>query len=60
MKSVELCSLPSGGDNSYCGLVADGPGALLVSYYSQHEFEGVPGFVLNDKPAALYLARVRV
>jgi hypothetical protein len=33
----ELAELPSGGDNSYPGFVALGPGRALVSYYSSHE-----------------------
>ncbi len=41
--------LPSGGDNSYPGLVFH-DGLLWVSYYSQHE----------DKKCAIYLARVRI
>ena len=56
----ELLTLPSGGDNSYPGLVADGPDALVVSWYSQHEFLERPGFVVGGAPAAVYLARVRL
>ncbi len=55
-----LQDLPSGGDTSYCGLASDADGALLVSYYSQHEFLPRPNFRINEKPAAIYLARVRV
>lgn len=32
-----VVSLPSGGDNSYPGLVEMGPGKALVSWYSSHE-----------------------
>lgn len=35
-KITELVSLPSGGDNSYAGVVLD-KGCLKVSYYSSHE-----------------------
>jgi hypothetical protein len=57
-QSEWLLDLPSGGDTSYCGLVVEDEGTLLVSYYSQHEFAGEPGFVAGNKPAAVYLARV--
>ncbi|MHB8901547.1 MAG: hypothetical protein ACYC6Y_22575 [Thermoguttaceae bacterium] len=33
----EFAELPSGGDNSYPGLVELGPGRALVSWYSSHE-----------------------
>jgi hypothetical protein len=33
----EAAELPSGGDNSYPGLVELGPGQALLSYYSSHE-----------------------
>lgn len=35
-KITELVTLPSGGDNSYAGVVLD-KGSLKVSYYSSHE-----------------------
>ncbi len=44
----EFLTLPSGGDNSYPGLVFD-DGLLWVSYYSSHEGK-----------AAIYLAKVRL
>jgi hypothetical protein len=55
-----LLDLPSGGDTSYCGLVAEGERAFLVSWYSQHEFLDRPGFVLAEGPSAVYLARVEL
>jgi len=53
-----LCDLPSGGDTSYCGLLAIDEHSLLVSYYSQHEFMKQEGFAIGKKPAAIYLACV--
>ncbi|MDX9973751.1 MAG: sialidase family protein [FCB group bacterium] len=57
---VELITLPSGGDTSYPGLMADPaslegdvPG-LFVTWYSQHENGG------EKKPAAVYAGRVSV
>lgn len=47
-KLTELISLPSGGDNSYPGLVWH-EGTLFVSYYSSHEGK-----------TAIYLARVKL
>lgn len=44
----EFLVLPSGGDNSYPGLVAD-DGAVLVSFYSSHEGK-----------SAIYFARVKL
>ena len=45
---TEFLTLPSGGDNSYPGLVYD-DGVLWVSYYSSHEGQ-----------TAIYLAKVRL
>lgn len=44
----EFMVLPSGGDNSYPGLVAEG-GSVLVSYYSSHEGK-----------SSIYFARVKL
>jgi hypothetical protein len=49
-KFSDLVALPSGGDNSYPGLVVDAPNQrLYVSYYSSHEGR-----------AAIYLATLRL
>jgi hypothetical protein len=48
-KLEPLITFPSGGDNSYPGMVDAGDGTLWVSYYSSHE-----------KKTAIYLAKVRV
>lgn len=53
-----VMDLPSGGDTSYCGMIVQDERTLLISYYSQHEHLGQPGFVTAQKPAAIYLARV--
>lgn len=47
-KLIEFLPLPSGGDNSYAGLVLEG-GLLWVSYYSSHEGK-----------TSIYLAKVRL
>ncbi len=55
---VHVLDLPSGGDTSYVGAVQQEDGALLLSYYSQHEVEtGEKHFLY---PANIYLARVRL
>lgn len=55
---VHVLDLPSGGDTSYVGVVQQEDGALLLSYYSQHEVEfGEKHFLY---PANIYLARVRL
>lgn len=55
---VHVLDLPSGGDTSYVGAVQHEDGALLLSYYSQHEVEtGEKHFLY---PANIYLARVRL
>lgn len=59
-QSEHLLDLPSGGDTSYCGLVALDRRRLLVSWYSQHEFLELPGFEIAVKPAAVYLALLRL
>ena len=57
-RSQHLMDLPSGGDTSYCGLLAEGDDTLLVTYYSEHEYMDRPDFVHTQKPAAIYLAQV--
>ena len=55
---VHVLDLPSGGDTSYVGAVHHDDGALLLSYYSQHEVEtGEQHFLY---PANIYLAKVRL
>ncbi len=55
---VHVLDLPSGGDTSYVGVVRQEDGALLLSYYSQHEVEtGEKHFLY---PANIYLAKVRL
>lgn len=55
---VHVLDLPSGGDTSYVGVVQQEDGALLLSYYSQHEVEtGEKHFLY---PANIYLAKVRL
>ena len=55
---VHVLDLPSGGDTSYVGAVQHEDGALLLSYYSQHEVEtGEKHFLF---PANIYLAKVRL
>lgn len=55
---VHILDLPSGGDTSYVGAVHHEDGALLLSYYSQHEVEtGEKHFLY---PANIYLAKVRL
>ena len=55
---VHVLDLPSGGDTSYVGAVHHEDGALLLSYYSQHEVEtGEKHFLY---PANIYLAKVRL
>jgi hypothetical protein len=55
-----LLDLPSGGDTSYCGMVVDDDGAILVSYYSQHEYLDLPDFRHGFRPASIYLAKLTV
>ena len=56
--AVHVLDLPSGGDTSYTGVVHHADGALLLSYYSQHEVEtGEKHFLY---PANIYLAKVRL
>ncbi|MXX04465.1 MAG: hypothetical protein F4X08_04540 [Gemmatimonadetes bacterium] len=55
---VHVLDLPSGGDTSYAGAVHHEDGALLLSYYSQHEVEtGEQHFLY---PSNIYLAKVRL
>jgi len=55
---VHVLDLPSGGDTSYVGAVQQEDGALLLSYYSQHEVKtGEKHFLY---PANIYLAKVRL
>ncbi|MBM3800941.1 MAG: hypothetical protein FJW26_01375 [Acidimicrobiia bacterium] len=50
---TEFAELPSGGDNSYPGLVEMSPTRALVSYYSSHEKDA------SGKPiTAIYLAEL--
>jgi hypothetical protein len=50
---VEFAELPSGGDNSYPGLVELSPVRALVSYYSSHERDS------SGRPVtAIYLAEL--
>jgi hypothetical protein len=52
---TEFAELPSGGDNSYPGLVQMSPDRVLVSYYSSHEQTA------DGKPlTAIYLADLRI
>ncbi len=53
-----LLELPSGGDNSYCGMHVEDENTLLISYYSQHTFLDAPGFQPSGKPAAIHLAKI--
>jgi hypothetical protein len=53
-----LLDLPSGGDTSYPGLLARDDGTLLVSWYSQHEFQDRPDYRICHEPAAVYVAKV--
>ena len=55
---VHVLDLPSGGDTSYAGVVQQEDGALLLSYYSQHEVDTGEKHYLY--PANIYLARVRL
>lgn len=57
-RAVHVLDLPSGGDTSYVGAVKQEDGALLLSYYSQHEVETGEKHYLY--PANIYLARVRL
>ncbi len=57
-EAVHVLDLPSGGDTSYVGVVQQEDGALLLSYYSQHEVETGEKHYLY--PANIYLARVRL
>ncbi|MFO0906241.1 MAG: hypothetical protein U0939_24755 [Pirellulales bacterium] len=51
----EFAELPSGGDNSYPGLVELAPTRALVSYYSSHEQDA------SGKPlTAIYLAELAI
>ncbi|QDT41587.1 hypothetical protein Pan241w_16500 [Gimesia alba] len=51
----EFASLPSGGDNSYPGILILGPDRARVSYYSSHEKDE------NGKPiTAIYLADLKL
>ena len=55
---VHVLDLPSAGDTSYAGVVQQEDGALLISYYSQHETEIGGKHWLG--PAHIYLARIRL
>lgn len=51
----EYAEFPSGGDNSYPGLVETGPGRALVSYYSSQERDAAGETIM-----AIYLAELAV
>lgn len=51
----EFAELPSGGDNSYPGLVELAPGRALVSYYSSHERDAA-----GRQITAIYLAELAI
>ena len=51
----EFAEFPSGGDNSYPGLVEMGPGRALVSYYSSHERDAAGKTI-----TAIYLADLAI
>jgi len=55
-----LLDLPSGGDTSYCGMVVENDGSILLSYYSQHEYISRPDFRHGQRPASIYLAKLSV
>jgi len=57
-RTTPLLDLPSGGDNSYPGMVVEDANTLLVCYYSQHEYLEREGFRHHRKPASIYLARL--
>ena len=52
---VEICDLPSGGDNSYPGFAEISTDRGLLSYYSSHEGSGTA-----LAPSAIYLADLRL
>jgi hypothetical protein len=54
-RAEHLLTVPSSGDCSYCGLEHGPRGEVLMSYYSQHERELVPGAL--PVPADVFLAR---
>jgi len=54
----ELLELPSAGDCAYPGAVAQGDGAIVISYYSRHETPD-PGVWKKAMPADIFLACVR-
>ena len=53
-----LLTVPSAGDCSYCGLAWGPGGELLMSYYSQHERQGIPPGL--PTPADVFVARIKV
>ena len=53
-----LVTVPSAGDNSYCGLARDPAGDVAMSYYSQHE--RLPLAAGLPTPADVFLARIRL
>jgi hypothetical protein len=58
----EVLELPSLGDTSYFGAVAQPDGTILASYYSQHERETSAAEETrggNDKPSDIFLARLQ-
>ena len=55
-----VITLPSGGDTSYPGMIAQEDGSILISYYSQHEVMNREGFKRAVAPSNIYLASVKV
>jgi len=53
-----LLTVPSLGDNSYCGLAHGPSGEVAMSYYSQHERLPLPAD--RPTPADIYVARFRL
>jgi hypothetical protein len=51
----EFAQLPSGGDNSYPGLVELAPTRALISYYSSHERDAAGKTI-----TAIYLAELEI
>lgn len=57
-EAEHVLTVPSIGDNSYCGLAPDPTGEVALSYYSQHERLPIPSG--PPTPADVYLARFRL
>jgi hypothetical protein len=52
-----VLGLPSGGDTSYPGITAI-DGELYITYYSEHESVGQPGYRAGCGPSRIYFARI--